>query len=370
MAWYLKGERCSRSPMNLLVLRILGCLFVLISFSALFGCTKSTTSGNAKRVVNLAIWSNYLPTEVISEFEKKSGIKVQISNYSSNEELIAKLQAGASGFDVALPSDYMVFAMVKLGLIRELDYSQISNSKSIDPKYLKKAYDPENKYSVPYDVGTTGIAVNTSLYKGKIKGWKDLLTKEDIAGKFSLLDDAREVIGAALKAQGYSLNSRNPEELKKAKEMLVKVRPRVKSFTSEPLMSLLSGETPIAHIFMSDALQARKATGGKIDYIIPEEGGTFWIDNLVIPKGARHIPEAYALINFLLEGRTNAATVMSVFVAPANKTTFALLPKEYQNNPMLFPPDSALVKCELLEDIGDSLAAWDRVWTEIKAQHD
>src|SRR4029077_947777 len=134
---------------------------LLVGVSA---CTKKTEvpSGNAgapasaNKVVNLAIWSNYLSPELIAEFEKRTGVKVQVSNYSSNEELLAKLQAGASGYDVVVPSDYMVFAMVKLGLLHELDHALLPHSKSLDARFLRKAYDPGNKYSVPYDWGTTG----------------------------------------------------------------------------------------------------------------------------------------------------------------------------------------------------------------------
>lgn len=351
-----------------------GLIVLSVSLFLGLGCTRkessqsnSQTTTGQNRVVNLAIWSNYIPDELVQEFQKKTGIQVQISNYSSNEELLAKLQAGASGFDVVIPSDYMISAMIHLKLLRELDFSKLTNFKSIDPKFLKKPYDPENKFSVPYDWGTTGIAVNRSLYPGIIKGWKDLLTKEDLAGKMSLLDDGREVLGAGLKALGYSLNSKNPSELQQSKELLLKARSRVKAFTSEPLMPLVNGETAVAHIFMSDALIARKRTQGKVQYIIPEEGATLWVDSLVIPTGSKNIEEAHRLINFLLEGKSNAATVMSVFVAPANKDAYALLPKELTSDPALFPPASVLSKCEMLQDLGENMALWDRMWTEIKA---
>lgn len=356
-------------------------LALVAALSLSMGCTKkapdapdsgtaeNTAAPRGARIVNLAIWSNYVSPELLAEFEKKTGIKVQVSNYSSNEELLAKLQAGASGYDVAVPSDYMVFAMTKLGLIRELDLAQLPNSKSLDPKFKKKPYDPENKFSVPYDWGTTGIAVNRTLYKGEIKGWKNLFGNADLAGKFSLLDDVRETLGAALKAQGFSLNSKNPDELAKAKELLIKNRGKIKAFTSEPMMPLTNGETAVAHAYLSDALQARRASGGKIEYIIPEEGGTLWIDNLVVPTGALHVKEAHEFINFLLEAKSNASTVMSIFVAPANKDTFALLPKDLQSNTMLFPPAALLAKCEMMLDLGEALAVWDRVWTEVKAQN-
>jgi spermidine/putrescine transport system substrate-binding protein len=347
-------------------MRKLSLVVVALSLS-FFSCTKKDPAATA-RVVNLAIWSNYVSPDLLDRFEKEAGIKVQVSNYSSNEELLAKLQAGASGYDVAVPSDYMVFAMVKLGLIQPLDYAQLPNSKSLDPKFLKKPYDPENRHSVPYDWGSTGIAVNRSLYKGKLRGWKDLFSTPELAGKFTLLDDARETIGAALKSQGLSLNASKPEELAKAKQVLMDVRSRVKAFTSEPMMPLVNGETAVAHAFMSDGLQARRDTGGKIEYVIPEEGGTLWIDSLVIPKGAANLKEAHAFINFLLDARSNVSTVLNVRVAPTNKDTFALLPKELQQDQLLFPPPQVLAKLEMMQDLGEALAAYDRVWTEVKAE--
>jgi spermidine/putrescine transport system substrate-binding protein len=351
-------------------------LVAVIAASIFSNCTKKSNpsstrqSAQERKYVNLAIWSNYVNQDMMDAFEKKTGIKVQMSNYSSNEELLAKLQAGASGYDVVVPSDYMVFAMSKLGLLRSLDYSKLPNAKEISTRYLKLQFDPTNQYSVPYDWGTTGIAINRSLYKGQIKGWKDLFNNPDLNGRLTLLDDVRETIGAALKAQGFSLNSKNPEELEKAKQLLFKVRPRIKAFTSEPMMPLVNGETAVAHAYMSDALQARKQSGGKIEYIIPEEGATLWIDNLVIPTGALHVEEAHELINFLLEAKSNAQTVTSVFVAPTNKDTFALLPPSLQSDPALFPKEAVLKKLEMLQDIGDSLTLWDRIWTEVKAKSD
>jgi spermidine/putrescine transport system substrate-binding protein len=121
---------------------------------------------------------------------------------------------------------------------------------------------------------------------------------------------------------------------------------------------------------MSDALQARRATGGKIDYLVPEEGGTLWIDNLVIPKGARHIKEAYEFINFLIDASSNVSTVTHILVAPVNLLAYGLLPPELRNDKMLFPNKSLLEKCEMIEDLGESITLWDRIWTEIKASRE
>lgn len=320
------------------------------------------------RVVRLAVWSNYLTPEILNEFEKKSGVRVEVSNYSSNEELLAKLQAGASGYDVVVPSDYMVLVMSKMGLIRKLDLSKIPNAKALDPRYLKKSFDPTNEYSLPYDVGTSGIAIHRDLFSGTIRSWKDLFFKPELAGKFSLLDDSHEVIGAALKSMGYSMNSRDPEQLKKAKELLVKVRPQVKAFTSETFNLLVNREVAVAHAFVMDALQARKVTGGKIEYILPEEGSTFYIDNLAIPSTVAHPEEAHALINFLLDAKVEMSLASRLFLAPSNLQAFSLLPPSFRvENAVLFPQGKEERRLEMLEDLGEATQLYDRIWTDVKA---
>jgi spermidine/putrescine transport system substrate-binding protein len=330
---------------------------------ALSGCTPKA------KVVNLAIWSNYASKPILEEFTKRTGITVQVTNYSSNEELLAKLQAGASGYDVVVPSDYMVYAMSQLKLLKPLDRAKLPHFKALDPRFLSKPYDPDNRVSVPFDWGTTGIAVNRELYKGRIRGWKDVFSNPELAGKFTLLDDARETIGAALKAQGLSLNSQSDEDLKKARELLASVRPKVKAFTSEPMMALQNGETAVAHAYVSDALQARRATGGKIEYILPEEGGTLWVDNLVIPAKAPHSDEAHAFIDYLLEPASNAATVQAVLVSPANRETIPLLPQALQADAAMFPSEKALARFEMMRDLGAGIEKYERIWTDIKAEH-
>jgi spermidine/putrescine transport system substrate-binding protein len=349
-------------------------VFLSLAAISLASCQRgsSSASGNASgsaqapRVVNLGIWSNYLTPEAMAEFQRRTGIVIQVSNFSSNEELLAKIQAGGSNFDVILPSDYMIFAMTRLGILLPLDYTKLPHARGLDPRFLKKPFDRENQYSLPYDWGTTGIAVNRNLYAGAVHGWKDLFEKPDLAGKISLLDDPREVIGAALKAKGYSLNSHKPEELAQAKQLLLAARKRVKLFTSETLLTLTNSEASVSHAFVTDALQARRAMGGKVDYILPEEGGTLWLDNLAIPAHAPHPAEAHALIDFLLEPRTIVATVNQLFVSPANALALPLLPEAIRKDPLMFPSDKALVKFEMIEDLGEATQVWDRIWTEFK----
>ncbi len=341
----------------------------LFAFGALFlsACTKKETEQTASKKVHLAIWSNYVTPEALEEFKKETGIEVEISNYSSNEELLAKLQAGASGIDVAVPSDYMVQTMVELGLAEAIDQAQIPNFKDTASNLLGLYFDPQNQYSVPFGWGTTGIAINTNLVKVDVKSWKDLFNNPELKGKYSLLDDVRETLGAALKSTGKSLNSVAELEVNEAKAVLMQARENVRAFTSETQPGLVSGDLPIAHAYSCDALQARAKTNGAIKYVIPEEGATRWVDNLVIPKGAKNKAEAHALINFLISPKIGAERAQRLYTAPANLKSMDLLPKELKEDAALFPSAEVLARTEMLKDLGNSLSLWDKNWTEVRA---
>lgn len=345
-------------------------IFVGAAAATFSGCTKHDKAAEAskEKVVNLAIWTNYLSLEMQEKFAKETGIKIHISNYVSNEELLAKVQAGAQGIDVAVPSDYMVDIMAKQGLLQPLDQAKIPNKAGLDPQVMGQEYDPENKFSLPYAWSTAGIAVNRELFKGTIKGWKDLFTNAELAGKISLLDDAREVIAAALKEQGMSVNARETDELAKAKAALKDLRPRVKMFRSDTIDALVNKEVAVAQAYSPDALQAGVKTGGKIEFILPEEGGTRAIDNVVILKGARNTEAAHKLINFLLSPEVNAAFVATIKGGPVVIKTKDLIAPEVKSNQALFPGHEVMAKFERLKDLGDATAQFDRIWTEIKSE--
>lgn len=317
--------------------------------------------------LQVAVWSNYVTPQLLADFEKQTGVKPVVSNYSSNEELLAKMQAGGSKFDVIVPSDYMVLVMTRLGLLGKIDRALVPNSKGLDPKFMGKSYDPKNEYSLPFDWGTVGIAVNRNLYKGVIRGWKDLFATPDLAGKFTMLDDVREVLASALKSQGLSLNSKKADEIAKAKAIIAGQKKRLKGFTSETSQALGNGELAVAHAYSTDAMLASSRTGGKVDYILPEEGATLWVDNLCIPANAPNAAAAHAFVDFMLEPARLAETVKRIFVAPTHLKVAELLPPALRANATLFPSEKTLAKFEMMEDLGKDLALWDRAWTEIKA---
>lgn len=349
------------------ILTAVGVSTLIGSFSCgvFLGCTKKNPDA---KVVNLAIWGNYLSPETQARFEKQTGIKINISNYSSNEELLAKIQSGASGIDVAVPSDYMVEIMAKTGKLEALDSSVITHKNLIDAQWLHQNYDPENKYSLPYAWSTAGLAINTELYKKDLKSWKEFFTDKDLKGRISLLDDVREVTAAALKLHGHSVNSGDPKELAEAKASLMELKPRVKMFRSDTVEALVNKEVAVAHAYSTDALQAAAKTNGVIQFVIPSEGGTRAIDNLVIIKGAPHLKEAHLLIDFLLSPETNLQFVEKVRGGPILTTTREKLPADLKNSTALFPPKEQMSKLERIQDMGEKTRLYDELWTEFKSE--
>lgn len=342
-------------------------LALLVAAATTTGCTRKSASD--EQVVNLAIWANYLSPEMQEKFTAETGIKLRVSNYSSSEELLAKLQSGASGIDVAVPSDYMVGVMTKLGLLEPIEASRVPNRAGLDPALMKLEFDPENTYSLPYSWIVTGIGVNRDLFKGKVDSWKSLLNEKELAGKFSLLDDVRETTAAALRADGHSINTTSTEELAKAEALLKDVRGRVKMFTSDVIDPLVKKEVAVAQGYSSDIMQAaRNAGGGKIEFVLPSDGGSRALDNLVIIKGTKHAREAHELINYLLKPEVNAVFIKTIMGGPVVLKTKELLPKELQSNPILYPPADRLKNFEYLRDLGEATRFYDRLWTEVRAR--
>jgi spermidine/putrescine transport system substrate-binding protein len=342
---------------------ILICILTMILVSA---CTKKNGTGGNSPSVNLAIWSNYLTPEMQEKFQRETGVQIHTTTYTSNEELLAKIQMGSAGIDVAVPSDYMVNIMIKMNLLEPLKTEKLLNKDLIADLFLKQPYDAENKFSLPYTWTTTGIAVNTELYKKPLKSWKDLLANPALKGKFALLDDVRETTGAALKMQGHSVNTTSTAELKNAKLVLLAAKPNLKMFTSDTIEILKNNEVVAAQAYSSDALQAAAKSGGKIKFVLPEEGGTKAIDNLVAVKGGKNPEAAMKLINFLLSQENELIRVNTLKVGPVLKGTKAQLPADLQGNKALFPEEAELKKLEPIRDLGDANRMYEDLWTEVK----
>lgn len=318
-------------------------------------------------LLHVYTWSNYFPDNLIEEFTQKTGIKVELTYFSSNEEMLAKLKAGAMGFDVLQPSDYMVRQMRALDLLETLDHSQIPNLVHLEEYYTKTVYDPGNRISVPFAWGTTGIAINTAKVKIPKEGvsWKLLANSPD-PKHTSLLDDMREVFGMFLFSRGLSPNAKEPALLKEVQTEISQAKDKVLMFTSEPKPLLLKGELSIAHIYSVDAIQANLEKP-EIQYFIPKEGATLWADNLAIPKAAKHKTQSYVFINYFLDPDNAFKLITQNHLATPNRTAKARLSRDILHNPNIYPPPEVLSKLHFLEELGDSLNLLNQLWTELKS---
>lgn len=325
------------------------------------------TGGGNDEPLRMLTWSNYYPDKMLADFTQKTGIKVELSYMSSNEELFAKLRAGATGFDLIQPSDYMVRRMAELKMLAPLNHAYLTNLSHLDPYYTNLPYDPGMKFSVPFTWGTTGIAVNTAKVRvppGPMS-WKFLFQSPD-PKHTSLLDDMREVFAGVLAMSGVSINTTDVKALEDARGVIQKTKNQILTFTSETKPLLLKEEIAIAHVYSCDAVQAAKENP-KIKYFIPLEGGTIWTDNFAIPSTSRKQKEAHAFMDYFLDPKNALDLIQENVLATPNKTARLQLSEEERNDPSIYPPKEVLDKMQFLQDIGDTLPQMNRMWTELKS---
>ncbi|HVE13764.1 MAG TPA: spermidine/putrescine ABC transporter substrate-binding protein [Elusimicrobiota bacterium] len=322
--------------------------------------------GKKAAQVRLFTWDSYDDPVIFAEFEKLTGLRVVVDRFASNEELLAKLMGGSGGYDIVVPSDYMVSVMARQGLLEGLDLAKVPNLSNIDPRFLKLYYDPENRYSVPYLWGISGIGYDSDQVKPAPTGW-DALFDPKYKGRISLMNDQREVFSMALQKLGKSPNSPDPALLEKAKALLVDQKKLVKTYNSESIpLLLISGEVVIAHSWAGEVNRAMQDKSS-LRFAIPKEGGFIFQDNLCIPKSAPNKEGALKLVDFLLRPENAARLVQKTGFGTPNKSAWPLLPEALRKNPTLVPQDAVLKKLEWIHDVGDAAGTYDRLWTELKA---
>ena len=333
--------------------------------------TPEVTPKVTTKVLHIYNWSDYIDPEVYKLFEKRTGIKIVEDTFSSNEELLAKLQAGATGYDLIVPSDYMVDTMVKKGMLATLDKSLIPNMKNIDPKFANPPYDPGLKHCIPYQWGTTGIGYLDNKVKPAPTSWDDIFNPDKIKkykGQITMLDDEREVIGAALKYLGYSLNDTDPKHLEQAKEVLIKQKPYLHSYDSDQFEDLLAAEeTVLAHGYSGDFLMG-KEDNEHIQYVVPKEGGTLWVDNVCIPATSKNKVAAEMFMNFILQPKIAAMISNYNHYASPDAAAFQYLDDDLKNDPAVYPPKEVMERLEIIKNLGDAEPLWDKIWTEVKSK--
>lgn len=344
-------------------------LILLVSFVLMFSVARLNSSegyssGNTLTVYN---WGDYIDEELISKFEKKTGIKVIYETFDSNEAMFTKIQQGGTAYDIAVPSEYMIEKMTEENLLLPLDYDKIPNMKHIDPRFLDLPFDPKNKYSVPYFWGTVGIVFNPEqLGEKKISGWNDLWDPE-LKNQILMVDGAREAMGIGLNSLHYSLNDTNKEHLQEAKEKLDKLTPNIKAIVGDEIKMLMANEEAAIGIVWSGDAADIMAENEKLDYVVPEEGSNLWFDNMVIPKTAKNIDGAHQFINFMLDPKNAAQNTEYVSYSTPNKTALNYLPEDVVNDERFYPDEALTEKLEVYENLGKRmLAYYNELYLEFK----
>ena len=338
-------------------------LLIVLFLFLITGCSKSTSS---KRTLNVLNWSSYIPDSVILDFEKKTGINVNYMTYSSNEELLAKVSVAKKGtYDLIFPSDYMVEVMIKRGLIEEIDKSRLNNISNLNTDYMDMEYDPGNVYTLPFIATSTILSVNTDIIKEEITSYNDLLNPS-FKNEIVLIDDQRIIIGMALLANGFDMNSTNTTELRMAKNWLLKLKDNLKAYDSDsPKNFLISKEASIAVLWNAEGALA-SMENSSIKNIVPKEGVALSTDNFAIPKGAKNIDELYAFIDYILEPSVMAKIIESYPYKSINTLSYKYLSDEYKNNNAANFGLDVVENGHFVKNIGEHIALYDRVWAEIK----
>jgi len=334
---------------------------LLIVLMLCIGCSKED-----ERVINVLNWSSYIPNSVIVEFEREYGINVNYSTYSSNEELLAKLTSAKEGtYDLIFPSDYMVEIMKTRNIIEKIDLNKLNNLSNINENYLGLEYDINNEYSLPFIAATTVIAVNREKIKDNINSYNDLLLNK-YKNEIVLIDDQRIIIGMALLANNYSMNSTNEKELEIAKEWLLRLKQNVKAFDSDsPKNFLITNEASIAVLWNAEAALA-KNQNPNIEIIFPKEGIALSIDNFVIPKGSKNIEDTYLFIDYILRPDVMKKIIESYPYKNINKETDKLLSDKYLLNEAANVSDDNIKNGYFVKNIGKKIKLYDKTWVYIK----
>lgn len=338
---------------------------LILASSLLVGCGNSKKSSEVLNIYNVG---DYIDEDLIKKFEDETGIKVVYETYDTNEAMYQKVKGGSSNYDLVFPSDYMVEKMIKEDMLEEIDFSNIPNYKNISSDFKDAAYDPDNKYSVPYMWGTFGILYNKTMVDHKVDSW-DILWDSKYEGQIQMLDSVRDTMGIALKKLGYSLNATNPKEINAAKEELLKQKPLIQAYVNdEGKDRLVSEESAMGIVYSGDALTLIDQNEN-LAYSIPKEGTNKWVDAMCIPKTAENKKEAEQFINFMLDPENAKINVDYIGYSTPNEAAYDILDDSVKNNPIAYPSKEILNNCEVFRNLKtDVLKLYDEAWIEIKSE--
>lgn len=311
-------------------------------------------------------WSDYMDPKIVEGFKKEFGVELVVDPIASSEDILSKLQTAPNTYDLIFPSEYMVEALIKQGMLEELDFNNIPNIKNLSTFFQKPQYDPEGKYSVIYDYGTTGLAYNKAYVDPAPDSWA-VLWDPKYQGKVAILDNVRDAFSMALLYKGYSASSIDEKEVKEAAEALKELKPNLIGFVSTGMEDMLATEEVyLMHVWSGRALRAQ-TKNPNVQYVIPKEGAIVWADTICIPKGAPNKYTAEVLINYLLRPEISNMTGHFLKYGTGNTAALEIADKDYRENTIINIPEATLPTLNWLNDLGPVRDMYDQLWTEVKA---
>ncbi len=340
---------------------VLGLIAVAMLTALLCSCGSSGST--QLRVYN---WQEYMDPEVIEMFTKETGIEVLYNVFDTNENMYNKIKnMKGYSYDVIFPSDYMVKKMADEGMLAEINYDNIPNYKYINNSYKGMAFDKKNLFSVPYIGGTVCIAYNPAYVdESEVTSW-DVLWNEKYAGNIFMMDSERDSIAVALLRLGYSINTKNKDELNEAKDLLIQQKPLVLAYTSDDVKEKMAKEEGWLAVMWSCDITFIRDLNENIKFVIPEQGTNIWWDNVCILESAEHKEEAEKFIDFLC--RPDIALMNAEYLESSTPNTAAWeeLDEEIKNDPVIYPSDEMLAKCEVFDDLADYTSTYTEIWNAV-----
>lgn len=345
----------------LIVALVVGGIFYNIS-------TMKNHSGENVIVYN---WGEYLDPKTIELFEEETGISVTYEEYETNEIMYPKIVSQAIAYDVVCPSDYMIQCMIENDLLSEINWENIPNIKNMDTTYMEqsKSFDPENKYSVPYCVGTVGILYNKSMVKEPVDSW-DILWDPKYKDSILMQDSVRDAFAVALKRLGYSINATEVDQLVAAKDNLIQQKPLVQAYVVDQVRDKMIGNEAALGVIYSGEAGYTQRENPNLEYVIPKEGSNVWIDSWVIPKNAKNKENAEKFINFMC--RPDIALMNFEYLTystPNLKAREMIEDEDIRNSKILFPEPEDLTNCETFQFLGDDVDSYyNELWNKVKSK--
>lgn len=330
---------------------------------ALVGCGGAGKQGQSTlRIYN---WGDYIDPDVLQQFEDENpDIHVVYDTFDSNESMLAKMDGGVQ-YDILVPSDYMIEKLIAEDRLAELDLSKIENYANINDSFKSLAYDPENKYSVPYMWGTLGILYNTSMVNETVDSW-NILWNDAYKGQIIMYDSSRDSLAVALRKLGYSVNTKNDSEIQAAADALTAQKPLVKAYMTDAIkQAMIGGSGALAVVYSGDAILCMDENED-LAYAVPKEGSNIWFDSLVVTKDCQNMDAAYRFINFMCDPDVAAKNSAYIGYSTPNKTALEKMDADIKNDPAYNPSAEVIAKCEVYLDLGDKTDLYNQLWEKVK----